>query len=165
MPLFGRKDRSLPLRVPRFGGPLWPDRREFARHSFATQTLYQMARREAFEPQAHAVVDLLVDSVLPLFPLDVAPQDAPYLRQVLLAAAQVGAGIGLVEARTADPGEQSIDRDIGGALWEAASELPALPPEQRRLALYLLQSGHYLARTGPESLPLMLAALGGDRHR
>jgi Putative nucleotidyltransferase DUF294/Putative nucleotidyltransferase substrate binding domain len=162
MPLFRRKPPGLPLRMPRLDGSSWPDRRDVERRSFAALTLYQMGYREAFEPEAATIADRLVEEVLPMFAIDSAPGDAPYLRQVFVSAAQIGAGIGIVDRRTAHPDERSIDREVGRALWAAVSELPAMPPEQRRIARYLLQAGHYVARTGFEAIPRMLASLADD---
>ena len=162
MPLFRRKPQSLPLRMPRLDGSSWPDRRDVERRSFAALTLYQMGYREAFEPEAATIADRLVEEVLPMFPIDSAPEDAPYLRQVFVSAAQIGAGIGIVDRGTAYPDERSIDLEVGRALWEAVSELPAMPPEQRRIARYLLAAGHYVARAGFETIPRMLASLADD---
>ena len=67
-----------------------------------------------------------------------------------------------MERGTAYPDERSIDLEVGRALWEAVSELPAMPPEQRRIARYLLAAGHYVARAGFESIPRMLASLADD---
>ena len=97
-----------------------------------------------------------------MFLINSAPGDARYLRQVFVSAAQIGAGIGIVDRRTAHPDERSIDREVGRALWAAVSELPAMPPEQRRIARYLLQAGHYVARTGFGTIPRMLASLADD---
>ena len=103
MPLFRRKPPRLPLRMPRMDGSSWPDRRDVERRSFAALTLYEMGYREAFEPEAATIADRLVEEVLPMFPIDSAPEDAPYLRQVFVSAAQIGAGIGIVDRRTATP--------------------------------------------------------------
>ena len=165
MPLFRRKPPRLPLRMPRKDGSSWPDRRDVERRSFAALTLYQMGYREAFEPEAAAIADRLVEDVLPMFAIDSAPEDAPYLRQVFVSAAQIGAGIGIVDRRTAYPDERRFDREVGRALWEAVSELPAMPPEQRRIARYLLAAGHYVARAGFETIPRMLASLADDGPR
>ena len=72
-------------------GSSWPDRRDVERRSFAALTLYQMGYREAFEPEAATIADRLVEEVLPMFLIDSAPGDAPYLRQVF--------GLDLVAAR------------------------------------------------------------------
>jgi hypothetical protein len=155
VPLFSRKPRLLPLPIPTLGEPE-PDT---SLYSFAAQTFYEMGYREAFEPQAHAVVDLLIEDVLARVQLDVAAEDEPYLRQVFTSAAQIGAGIGIVERRGGTVDEHRVDRDIEGALREAVSELPSMPPDQQRVASFLVRFGHYVARTGPESIPLILAGL------
>ncbi len=89
MPLFRRKPPTLPLRMPRIDGSSWPDRRDVERRSFAALTLYQMGYREAFEPEAATIADRLAEEVLPMFLIDSAPGDAPYLRQVFVSAAQM----------------------------------------------------------------------------
>ena len=124
MPLFRRKPPRLPLRMPRMDGSSWPDRRDVERRSFAALTLYEMGYREAFEPEAATIADRLVEEVLPMFPIDSAPGDAPYLRQVFVSAAQIGAGIGIVDRRTANPDERSIDREVGRALWDSGQRTP-----------------------------------------
>jgi hypothetical protein len=156
VPLFSRKPRLLPLPIPTLDESPQTDANLF---SFAAQTLYEMGYREAFEPEAHAVVDLLIEDVLARVQLEVAAEDEPYLRQVFTSAAQIGAGIGIVERRGGTVDEHRVDRDIEGALREAVSELPAMPPDQERVASFLVRFGHYVARTGPESIPLILAGL------
>jgi len=155
-----RQPRLLPLRLPRLDGTTWPDRRDVGRPSFAASALYQMGYREAFEPEAHDIADRLVAEVLPRVSTRAAPEDEPYLRRTFTSAAQIGAGIGIVERRVANPDERSTDRQAGGALLVASDDLPAMPPHQRRVALYLLQSGHYVARTHPATIPLLVAELG-----
>ncbi len=162
MPFFKRQPRLLPLQLPRLDATSWTDPDDVGRPSFAANALYQMGYREAFEPEAIDIADLLIDEILPQVRIAVAPEDEPYLRSAFTAAAQIGAGIGIVERRTANPDEGSTDRDIGGALWVARRDLPAMPPPQRRVALYLLQSGYYVARTHPAAVALLLAALEGE---
>lgn len=149
MSLFPRRPRLMPLQLPLLDGTSWPDRRDVRRPSFAGLALYQMGYREAFDPEARGIAELLVAHVLPMLRIDAAPEDAPYLHRVFTSAAQIGAGIGIVERRVANTDERSIDRQIAGALWDAVSDLPPMPPHQLRVARYLLQSGHYLARTTP----------------
>lgn len=155
---FTRKPRLLPLALPALDMqlPAGADPR-----SFAAQTIYQMGYREAFEPEAHDVVDLLIADVLSAVVLDVTAEDEPYLKQLLTTAAQIGAGIGLVERRGGRLPEHLIDRDIEGALRAAVVELPKLPPDQHRLACFLIRFGHYAARNGAESIPAVLAGLRG----
>jgi hypothetical protein len=38
-----------------------------------------------------------------------------------------------------------------------------MAPDQREIAVYLLQCGYYLARTGIEQLPVLLEGLGDQR--
>jgi len=129
MPLFRRKPPRLPLRMPRIDGSSWPDRRDVERPSFAPLTLYQMGYREAFEPEAATIADRLVEEVLPMFPIDSAPGDAPYLRQVFVSAAQIGAGM---ERVVVAGGVQSLSM-MPLMKWrvpwpELAFEEPWMPP-------------------------------------
>ncbi|MGV8967252.1 MAG: hypothetical protein ACOH2F_13345 [Cellulomonas sp.] len=124
--------------------------------------LHEMGYREAFEPEAHAIAELIVDDVLPMIDVVVAPEDEPYLRRILMVAAQVGAGIGIVEARMTGLGALETDRRIGAALWKALRDLPALEPAHRFIAAYVMQCGHYLARLGVATVPLLLAGLDGE---
>ena len=68
-----RGRHPLPLQLPRLDGTSWPDRREVGRVSFAASTLYQLGYREAFEPEAHDITDLLLDLVMPMLPAEAAP--------------------------------------------------------------------------------------------
>lgn len=150
---------ALPLQLPRLDGASWPDRREIGRVSFAASTLYQLGYREAFEPEAHDITDLLLDRILPMLPVEAAPEDEPYLRRVFSSAAQIGAGIGRVERTSVQPDEMVTDRQAAGALWVAADDLPSMPVHQQAVARYLMQCGYYLARTDPTRAPLLVAAL------
>ena len=167
MPLIRRRAAHLPLEPPRLEGASWPNRRDFGRPSFAASALYQMGYREAFEPEAHDIADLLVEQMLPELHIDVASVDAPYLRRVFSTAAQIGAGIGIVERRGSNHDEQSTDRQFGGALLVAAGELPAMPRRHKRIALYLLHCGYYVARTELRTIPRLVDALSReppDKH-
>ena len=157
-----RGRRTLPLQFPRLDGTSWPDRRDLGRASFAASTWHQLGYREAFAPESHDITDLLLDRVLPLLDPQVAPEDAPYLRRVFSSAAQIGAGIGLVERRDVHRDELGTDRDVAGALWVAADGLPSMPAHQQRIALYLMQCGYYLARTDLTRVPLLVAALAEE---
>lgn len=158
-----RRPQRLPLRVPRPDGSTWPTRQEVGRASFAASTVYQSGYGEAFTPEAHDIADPLLEQVLPRLSLDAAPEDQPYLRRLLSSAAQIGAGIGLVEQRVAQPGEPSTDRQVAGALLEAGDDLPAMPARQHAVAVYLLHCGYYLARTGVARLPVLLNELDEER--
>lgn len=162
MPLIRRRQRLLPLEFPRLDGTTWPNRNVVGPTSFAAVTLHQMGYREAFAPESHDVADLLLAHVLPLLPTDEAPQDEPYLRRVFSSAAQIGAGIGIVERRVVQPQELCTDRQIAGALWVAADDLPSMPAHQQDVARYLLHCGYYLARTDPAQIRLLVEALGRE---
>jgi hypothetical protein len=156
----GRQQEPLPLQLPRPDGSNWPDRGAVGRMSFEVSTLYEMGYREAFEPAAHAIADLLTDQLLPAIALGgVADQDAPYLQRVFMVAAQVGAGIGLVEARSLQPDQWCSDRRIWGALWKALDDLPRLRQQQRSVATFMMHSGYYLARTHLDAVDQLLAVL------
>ena len=159
MPLLRRRPDRLPLRVPRPDGSTWPTRAEVGRSSFAVSTIYQTGYGEAFTPEAHDIADPLLQQVLPRLSTSSAPEDLPYLRRVLGSAAQIGAGIGLVDRRVAEQDDETVDRRVVGALLEAAGELPAMPAHEHGVATYLLHCGYYLARTGPPGLPVLLAGL------
>ncbi len=158
-----RRPDLLPLRVPLLDGSAWPTRREVGRQSFASSALYRMGYGEAFTLEAHDVTDPLLEQVLARLQVDAPPQDEPYLRRLFASAAQIGAGIGNVERRMERHDETGTDRRIAGALLEAADELPLMAPHQREIAVYLLQCGYYLARTGIEQLPVLLEGLGDQR--
>lgn len=164
MPLIRRRPRLLPLQLPRLDGTTWPDRRDVGRPSFAASALYQMGYREAFAPESHEITDLLLEQVLPMLRTDAAPEDEPYLRRVFSSAAQIGAGIGVVERRVVAHEEPGTDRQIAGALWMAAGDLPSMPAHQQDVARYLLQCGYYLARTELSRIPLLVAALCEEDH-
>lgn len=159
MPLIRRRRRLLPLQFPRLDGTTWPDRNVVGRTSFAAVTLHQLGYREAFAAESHDVADLLLAHVLPLLATGEAPEDEPYLRRVFSSAAQVGAGIGLVEGRVVQHQEPGTDRDIAGALWVAADDLPSMPLHQQHVARYMLQCGYYLARTDSTQVTQLVEAL------
>lgn len=163
MHLFSRRPRLLPLPFPRLDGSTWPDRREIGRSSFAASTLYEMAQQEAHTAPAHDVTDLVVDAVLPKLWTGAAIEDERHMQQVCSMAAQLGAGIGIVEVRSVHPAA-GTDRDVAGALWLAADGLPAMPPHQQDVARYVLQCGYYLARSGPEGLAGLVTALSREEH-
>ena len=102
-----------------------------------------------------------MDQLLPAIGLGggVAEQDVPYLQRVYMVAAQVGAGIGLVEARSLQPAPWCSDRRIWGALWKAMDDLPGLPQQQHAVAAFMMHSGYYLARTDLGAVDQLLAAL------
>jgi hypothetical protein len=161
--LFKRGPRVLPLPVPRLDGSTWPDRDAVGRSSFAAATYYEMALQEAHTAPAHDVTDLVVEAVLPMLWTGAAIEDESHMQQVCSMAAQLGAGIGLVEARSVHGGE-GTHSDVAGALWMAADGLPAMAEHQQDVARYVLQCGYHLTRTGPEGLAAVLGALAEENH-
>lgn len=132
------------------------------RVTFEVSTLYEMGQREGFEPVAHEIADQLLDALLPLLPLGpVEPIDQPYLQRILMVAAQVGAGIGLIEVRSLAPPPGFADRRIWSVLWKALGDLPAVPAPQRFAAGYLMAAGHYVARTGDAAITDLRSRLRG----
>jgi hypothetical protein len=161
-----RRPELLPFERPRLDGRTWLDRRAVGRMSFEVSTLYEMGYREAFEPEAHLIADQLMDRLLPAVPLgDVADADAPYLRRVFMVASQIGAGIGIVEARTLTPDEWCSDRRIWGALWKALDDLPRMHRQQQSVACFMLHSGYYVARSGNGAIDQLLVTLRADLDR
>jgi hypothetical protein len=162
MPLFSRRSRELPLIFPRLDGSTWPDRRALGRTSFAVSTLYEVAQQEAHTPAAHDVTDLVDEQVLTMLWTGAAIEDERHMLRVCSAAAQVGAGTGLVE-RSVHTGAGTA-AEVAAVLWLAADDLPRMPPHQQAVARYVLQCGYFLARTGARGLPELLAALAGEQH-
>ena len=160
---FRRRPRALPMPFPRLDRSTWPDRRDVGRPSFAVSTLYALAQQEAFTPGAHDVTDLVLQAVLPMLWTGAAPEDEGHMRRVCAVAAQLGAGVGIVEQRSVYAGE-GMDPEAAAVLRLAAGSLPTMPPHQQDVALYLLQCGYYLARTGPEHVPELVAALFLEEH-
>ena len=147
MRLIRRRLQRLPLQFPRLDGTTWPDRHVVGRTSFAARTLHQMGYREAFAPESHDIADLLLAHVLPLLPTGAAPEDEPYLRRVFSSAAQIGAGIGIVERRVrAAPGTGDRQRHRWRALGGCGRpSLHARPPAARcpvPVAVRLLPRAH-----------------------
>jgi hypothetical protein len=169
----------LPLRPPRLDGSTWLPRDESGRASFEVSTLYEMAQRAAFEPIAHELAEQLLDAVLPLLPIGSAgaagaaadaagavdSADEPYVQRILMVAAQVGAGIGLVESRSLAPPSGLTDRRTWTVLWTALRDLPTMPPTQRFAAAYLMQAGPFLARVGDGGVSDVAADLRDELAR
>lgn len=147
----------LPLALPRLDGSGWPS--AAGRPSFEASTYYEMGCRQAYEPPAHELADRLVDAALGRLTTGAAPEDEPYLRKVLLTAARIGAGIGLVERQAVSPAPTELDPSVAGALGQARRGLPAMPPEWALLGAWFVLAGHYLARHDPPDLEPALQAL------
>jgi hypothetical protein len=150
----------LPLPFPRLDGSTWPRR---GGTSFAASTLYSLAQQEAFTAEVHDVADVVLGEVLPMLDTGAAPEDEAHMRQVCSAATQSGAGIGLVEARTAEA-EDAMSPDIAAVLWLAADDLPSMPAQQTQVARYLLLCGYYLARQGRDQVFEVTEALWQEDH-
>ena len=130
----------LPLALPRPDGSSWLN--AMAQPSFEASTYYEMATRRAHEPEAHALADRLLEAALPAVPTGASAEDEPYLRKVLLTAARIGVGLGLVDP--SPPGR--LDPAVAGALGQARRGLPAMQPDWALLGAWFLAAGHYLAR-------------------
>lgn len=152
--------RTLTLEPPRLDGTTWPPARPGARTGFGAATTHRMGLDAAFSPEAHDVADLVTAHLLPLLDLQAAPQDLPHVVDLLRSAAQMGAGIGLVDARDASLGRDQMGRDAAGAFAEAEGDLPPMPASLRRAARYLMHAGHHVARLGPEEVEALAAGLG-----
>ena len=141
---FLRRARSapepLPLPLPRPDGSTWLS--AMAQPSFEASTYCEMATRQAHEPDAHALADRLLEAALPHVDTGASAEDAPYLRKVLLRAARIGAGLGLVDP--SPPG--LLDLAVAGGLGEARRGLPAMREDWALLGAWFLAAGHYLAR-------------------
>jgi hypothetical protein len=168
MPVVGLFRRRVPdplpvvlaLGLPRLDGAGWPDRAQAGRGaSFDARTLFELGQRNAYEPEAHTVGDLLVEAALPRLGTGVSAADAPYLRQVYSTAARMGAGLAMVGRTLPDAGEDAVDRRLAGALWQARRALPAMPPEREAVAAWFLLAGFHLGRGGPPRSVEVLAAL------
>lgn len=147
----------VPLVLPRLDGSGWPE--SSGRPSFEASTYAEMGNRRAYEPDAHALADQLVDLLLPRLRTGAAAEDEPHLHKVFRTAARIGVGIGLVgrEATSTGPGE--LDPGLAGALGVARRGLPAMQPDWTRTAAWMLLGGHYLARQDPAARDVVLAAL------
>lgn len=154
MGLFRRaRVEPVPLALPRADGSTWLG--AMAERSFEASTYYEMATRRAHEPDAHELADRLVEAALPRLTTGASEQDAPYLGKVLRTAAQIGAGLGLVDP--SPPG--LLDPSVAGALGAARRALPAMQPDWALLAAWFLAAGHFLARHDPAARGAALGAL------
>lgn len=151
--------QPLPLCLPRLDGTGWPDGDPAERPSFEASTYYELGSRRAYEPAAHDLAGRLVGEALPLLRTGATAQDAPYLRKVLLTAARVGAGLGLVERASLSTAPGKLDPGIAGALGQARRGLPAMQADWSRTGTWFLLAGHYLARQDPAAYDDVLRAL------
>ena len=154
---------SHPLVVPRLSGDGgWPP---MTGRSFEASTHHELGTRRAFEADAHGIGEALLEAALPQLDLQVEPEDEPYLRSVLSAAARTGAGIALVEADLSRPADGVLTPAAAGALWQARGGLPSMPEDRARVAAWFLLAGHYAARCGPSALVPLGAALRSTEDR
>ncbi len=130
----------LPLALPRPDGSTWLN--AMAQRSFEASTYYELATLRGHDPDAHALADRLLEAALPRVSTGASAEDEPYLHKVLRTAAQVGAGLGLVDP--SPPGR--LDPAIAGALGAARRGLPAMQPDWALLGAWFLAAGHFLAR-------------------
>lgn len=147
-------DTPLELGRPRPDGSGWPDPDDVGRRSFQGSALYELGLRNAYEVEAHAVADRLVDALLPLLDTEAAAQDEPYFRKVVLTAARIGAGLGMC-----DDGGPYVERRLAQALLLARTALPAMPPHQSAIAGYFLLAGFHTLRSGPDEVDRLVAEL------
>lgn len=162
MRIFRRRPplESLPLRLPHLSGDGgWPP---MTGRSFEASTHHELGTRRAFESDAHGAGEALLDAALPELDLQVEPEDEPYLRSVLSAAARTGAGIGLVEAELSRPADGALTAAAAGALWQARGGLPSMPEDRARVAAWFLLAGHYAVRCGPSALVPLVAGLHAE---
>lgn len=158
MGIFRRKPPLPPpaplrLALPRPDGSTWLN--AMAQTSFEASTYYEMATRRAHEPDAHTLADRLVEAALPRVSTGARAEDEPYLRKVLRTAAQIGAGLGLVDP--SPPG--LLEPGVAGALGVARRGLPAMQPGWALLGAWFLAAGHFLARHDGAAREDALAAL------
>jgi len=157
VPLFARRTRpALLLVLPRPDGSGWPDA---GRPSFAAAAYHELGTRRAYEPEAHAAADRLVEAALPLLGVVVDGEDQPYLARTYTVAARIGAGIGLVDREQVGAGPAELDPAVAGALLLARRGLPAMQDDWARVGGWFLLAGHRLGRCGPGALPELLDAL------
>ena len=151
----GRPDR-VALGRPRLDGGGWPDEETVGRPSFEANTYYELATRHAYESEAHALAEELVDSAMPHVPTGTAPEDQPYLRKVFVVAARVGVGIAMVERTFDTSGSDSVDRHIAAALWQGRRKQPAMPPHLAGAAAWFLLAGYWVGRTERTVIPVLV---------
>ncbi len=157
MPLFARRTRpALPFVLPRLDGSGWP---EPGRAGFDASAYLELGTQRAYDPEAHAAADRLLDLALPRLHVVADPADQPYLAKTFTFAARIGAGIGLVDREQVAAGSDDLDPAIAGALLLARRGLPAMQDDWARAGSWFLLAGHRLGRCGPDALPELLDAL------
>jgi hypothetical protein len=154
---------AVPVGLPDLSGGGWPDEAATGRPGFATATYRELGVRHAFDLEAHAVADRVLDGLLPHLPLQTSAEDEPYVRKLLLTAARLGAGLALVERTLPAPAPGTVDRHLAGALWEARRTLPeGQRPDGRAAAAYVLLAGFWVGRDGPGVVDRLVQDLVDD---
>lgn len=150
MGLFRRAPRPdpVPLVLPLLDGTGWPA--AAGRASFEASTYAEMAGRRAHDPDARGLADRLLEACTPLLPVQVSPQDAPYLRKTWSTAARLGAALGLVDREAVASPAGTLDDGVAGALGLARRGLPPMQDDWSRITTWLLLAAHWLARQEPD---------------
>jgi hypothetical protein len=162
MGLFARRSSRpprpsrVPLGRPQLDGGGWPDEAVVGRPSFEANTYYELANRNAYDGEAHALAEELVDAAMPHVPTGTTAEDQPYVRKLFTVAARIGFGIGIVERSLDAPEGDTVDRHIAGALWQARRKQPAMPPQLSGAAAWFLLAGYWVARTEPTVIPVLV---------
>lgn len=162
MGLFARRSSQpprptrVPLGWPRLGGGGWPDETVVGWPSFEANTYYELANRRAYDGEAHALAEELVDAAMPHVPTGTLAEDQPYLRKLFTVAARIGIGIAIVERSLGAPEGDTVDRHIAGALWQARRKQPAMPPHLAGAAAWFLLAGYWVGRTEPTVIPVLV---------
>ena len=157
MPLFARRSRpALPLLLPRLDGAGWPDP---GRSGFDASAYLELGTQRAYDPEAHAAADRLLDEALPRLHVVADVQDQPYLAKTFTVAARIGAGIGIVDREQVAGDPSELDPAIAGALLLARRGLPSMQDDWARAGGWFVLAGHRLGRLGPDALPELLDAL------
>ncbi len=149
----------LPLASPLPDGTGWPDRDRLPRRSFEARTYHELGMRNAFETEAHAIADRLVDDLRPLVPVRVPEQDEAFLRKIFVTAARVGAGLGMVSRTLPSTGAGLVDPSVAGALWLARDAQPSMPGPRADAAGWFLLAGFHVACGGPPEVARLRAGL------
>ena len=157
MPLFARRSRpALPLLLPRLDGAGWPDP---GRSGFDASAYLELGTQRAYDPEAHAAADRLLDEALPRLHVVADAQDQPYLAKTFTVAARIGGGIGIVDREQVAGDPSELDPAIAGALLLARRGLPSMQDDWARAGGWFVLAGHRLGRFGPDALPELLDAL------
>lgn len=140
-------------------GTGWPDRDRLPRRSFEARTYHELGLRNAFETEAHAIADRLVEDLRPLVDVAVPEQDEAFLRKIFVTAARVGAGLGMLSRTLPSLGEGTVEPSVAGALWLARDAQPSMPGARAEAAGWFLLAGFHVACHGPTEVARLRAGL------